>query len=99
MPLIEIEIISYPPEVENLVSIWCSHSGLRRNGIDVIKFVHKCPRSSKSDNRRIAGIKAECLSYLKDDTELVKMSVENFIKLMIKVGVKMRIKEMDDACK
>ena len=101
MALLEIEIISYPPEAENLINIWRRHTGFRISGIDVIKFTHKYTGKAKGDNRRIAGLKAECISYLKNDIEMVKMSVEDFIKLMAKVGVEMRVKrvkEKEEGC-
>jgi len=44
--------------------------------------------------RRIAGLKAESISYLHDDRELVKMSEENFIYLMAKMGVGVEITEL-----
>lgn len=95
MALVEIEIKTYPPEAKNLVEIWNNYakSGLGERGIEFVTFVHKRPKNPKSQNRRIAGLKAQCISYLKDDTELVKMSVENFIYLMAKCGVDIEVKE------
>ena len=88
MALVEIEIKTYPPEAKNLVEIWNNYakSEFNEHGIEFMTFVHKRPKNPKSQNRRIAGLKAQCISYLKDDTELVKMSVENFIYLMIKTN-------------
>ncbi len=95
MPALEIKVKSYPQQAKNLVEIWNSYarSSLNSSGIEFITFVHKRPKNPKNENRRIAGLKAQCISYLKDDTELVKMSVENFIYLMAKCGVDIEIKE------
>ena len=96
MEILEIKINSYPERAKKLVDIWNTYlkSDIWREcGVDVITFVHKRPKKIKNNNRRILGLKAESLMYLKDDTELVKMSVENFIYLMAKCGVDMEIKE------
>lgn len=92
---LEIKVNSYPPQAKNLVDIWINYakSSLNSSGIEFITFVHRRPKNPKNENRRIAGLKGQCISYLKDDTELVKMSVENFIYLMAKCGVDMEIKE------
>ena len=58
--------------------------------------IEECEQNPKNDNRRIAGLKAKSVAYLKEDTELVKMSVENFIYLMAKCGVDIEIKEGGD---
>ena len=90
-------IKSYPKEAKILVNIWGNYiSGMMpRNGIDFITFKNKRPKNPKTQNRRIAGLKAESISYLRDDEELVKMSVENFIKLMVKCGVDIEVKEAE----
>ncbi len=96
--MLEIKINAYPPQAKNLVDIWynCAKSSLNSTGIEFITFVHKRPKNPKNDNRRIAGLKAKSVAYLKEDTELVKMSVENFIYLMAKCGVGIEIKEGGD---
>lgn len=99
MPAMEIKIKSYPQEAKNLVDIWNNYakSSMNACGIEFLTFVHKRPKNPKSDNRRIAGLPAQCISYLKDDTELVKMSVENFIYLMAKAGVDIESKEVHNS--
>lgn len=96
MAAVEIKIISYPQEAKNLVEIWNNYakSSMNAHGIEFLTFVHKRPKNPKSDNRRIAGLPSQCISYLKDDTELVKMSAENFIYLMAKAGVNIEAKEV-----
>lgn len=91
-----IKIKSYPPEAKNLVDIWTKYSKscMSEAGINFITFTNKRPKKPKSNFRRIAGLKAESVAYLKDDTELVKMSVENFIYLMAKCGVDIELKEV-----
>lgn len=89
-----ITIKSYPKEAKKLVDIWNNYLNFSIDGLDFITFVNKRPKNPKTDNRRIAGLKAECISYLKDDEELVKMSVENFIYLMVKCGVDIEIEEV-----
>ena len=91
--MLEIKINAYPPQAKNLVDIWNNYANSDiRDGIEFITFVNKRPKNPKNDNRRIAGLPAQCISYVKDDTELVKMSVENFIYLMAKCGVGIEIK-------
>lgn len=92
-----IKINSYPPEAKTLIDIWTkySNSSMPEIGVNFITFTNKRPKRPKSNYRRIAGLKAESIAYLKDDTELVKMSVENFIYLMAKCGVDIELKEVD----
>ena len=94
--LTSIIIKSYPKEAENLVNIWKSYAKSSLNGLGVITFKQRRPKNPKTNNRRIAGLKAECISYLKDDEELVKMSVENFIYLMAKCGVVIEVEEVEE---
>jgi len=96
MPNIVIKINSYPQEAKNLVDIWNNYakSNMSSYGIEFLTFVHKRPKNPKNDNRRIAGLPAQCISYLKNDTELIKMSVENFIYLMAKAGVDIETEEV-----
>lgn len=95
MVTVEVKIKSYPPEAKNLVDIWNNYAKYMSSyGIEFLTFVHKRPKNPKNDNRRIAGLPAQCVSYLKDDTELVKMSAENFIYLMAKAGVELEVKEV-----
>ena len=89
-----ILIKSYPKEAEMLVVIWNNHVKHSIEGLDFITFINKRPKNSKNNNRRIAGLKAESISYLKDDEELVKMSVENFIYLMAKSGIDIEVEEV-----
>jgi len=94
-----IKINAYPPEAKNLVDIWTkySNSSMPEIGVNFITFTNRRPKRPKSNNRSIAGLKAESIAYLKDDTELVKMSVENFIYLMAKCGVDIEVKEIKEA--
>jgi hypothetical protein len=99
MAILEIKINSYPEQAKKLVDIWNTYlkSDIWREcGVDVITFVHKRPKRIKNNNRRIAGLPAQCISYLEDDTELVKMSAENFIYLMAKCGVNIQVNEKTD---
>ena len=93
-----IKINSYPPEAKTLIDIWTkySNSSMPEIGVNFITFTNKRPKRPKSNYRRIAGLKAESIAYLKDDTELVKMSVENFIYLMAKCGVDIEAKEVEE---
>jgi hypothetical protein len=98
MARFEIGIKSYPEEAKHLVEIWnhYAEANISSAGIEFVTFVHKRPKNPRNDNRRIAGLKAQCISYLKDDTELVKMSAENFIYLMAKCGVRFEAKEITE---
>ena len=89
-----ISIKSYPKEAEMLVVIWNNYVKHSIEGLDFIIFINKRPKNPKTNNRRIAGLKAECISYLKNDEELVKMSVENFIYLMTKSGIDIEVEEV-----
>jgi hypothetical protein len=84
MALMTIEIKSYPVQAKNLVDIWSNYatSNMGESGIEFITFIKKRPKNPKTQNRRIAGLPAQCISYL-----------ENFIYLMAKSGVVMDIKE------
>lgn len=95
MKAMKLKIKSYPPEAKNLVEIFQSYANSSMNefGIGFVTFQKKRPKNPKNQNRRIAGLKAESISYLGDDMELVKMSAENFIYLMTKFGVDIEITE------
>ena len=97
MTAMNLIIKSYPPEAKALVDIFKSYqkSSLSGIGFAFIVFKNKRPKNTKSQNRRIAGLKAESISYLRDGEELVKMSVENFIYLMAKCGVDIEIVESE----
>jgi len=86
-----ITIKGYPKEAKNLVDIWNKANTFKELGY--ITFKKRRPKNPKSNNRRILGLKAESISYLKDDEELVKMSVENYIYLMAKCGVDIEVEE------
>ena len=92
--MMEIQIKSYPKEAEKLVEIWEKAGGFKFD-IGYLTFKNKRPKNPKNENRRIAGLKAESISYLQNDEELIKMSVENFLYLMAKCGVEIEFKEVD----
>ena len=92
--MMEIQIKSYPMEAKRLVEIW-EKAGSFKFDIGYLTFKNKRPKNPKNENRRIAGLKAESISYLQNDEELIKMSVENFIYLMAKRGVEIEFKEVD----
>lgn len=95
MATMNLIIKSYPPEASALVEIFKSYekSSLNEIMFNYITFENKRPKNPKTQHRRIAGLKAESICYLKDDQELLKMSVENFIYLMAKCGVDFEIME------
>lgn len=98
MAMMKIDIKAYPPEAETLVKIWNTYvkHGMGQHGIEYITFTHLRPKKPRGDKRRIAGLPAESLYYLRDNEELVKMSVENYIYLMAKAGVDIEVKEVQD---
>lgn len=90
---INIQIKSFPKEAEKLVRIWERHINSINSDLDYITFINKRPKNPRNEYRRIAGLRAKAISYLRDDEELIKMSVENFIYLMAKCGVNIEIGE------
>ena len=92
--MMEIQIKSYPMEAKRLVEIW-EKAGSFKFDIGYLTFKNKRPKNPKNENRRIAGLKAESISYLQNDEELIKMSVENFLYLMAKCGVEIEFKEVE----
>ena len=92
--MMEIQIKSYPMEAKRLVEIW-EKAGSFKFDIGYLTFKNKRPKNPKNENRRIAGLKAESISYLHNDEELIKMSVENFLYLMAKCGVEIEFKEVE----
>lgn len=94
MSEVEIIVKSYPKEAETLIKIWKSHLNSANKELEYIIFKNKRPSHPKSSNRRIAGLPAEAISYLKDDVEIVKMSVEDFIYLMVKCGVDIEVEKV-----
>ena len=92
--MMQIQIKSYPMEAKRLVEIW-EKAGSFKFDIGYLTFKNKRPKNPKNENRRIAGLEAESISYLQNDEELIKMSVENFIYLMLKCGVEIEFKEVE----
>ena len=78
-----------------LINLWEKHLRDIKDGLNMgfITFTNKRPKNPRNDNRKIAGIKAESIAYLRDDRELVKMTDENFIYLMAKMGLDIEIQE------
>ena len=95
MVMMKIQIKSYPKEAARLVEIW-EKAGTFKFDIGYVTFKNRRPKNPKNENRRIAGLKAESISYLQNDEELIKMSVENFLYLMAKCGVEIEVKEAED---
>ncbi len=97
MARILLKIKGYPDEAKELVDIWekYSNSGLAKDGFNYVTFVNKRPQNPKTQNRRIMGFNAESISYLNNDRELIKMSVENFIYLMAKCGVDIEVNDLE----
>ena len=95
--VITVKDKDYLPPQQMLVDIWKEHLKHVGDGLNLgfLTFTKQRPKNPKSDTRKIAGIKAECVSYLKDDRELVKMSEQNFILLMAKMGIDMDIQKLD----
>lgn len=91
---VQIIIKSYPKEAERLVKIWENHFNSVNIDLEYIIFTNRRPKNRKNNNRRIVELPAEAISYLKDDVEVVKMSVENFIYLMVKCGVDIEVEEI-----
>ena len=101
MAVFDIKIISYPEEAKKLVDIF--EDNYKRFcsldlGLEFVVFIHSRPKNPKTHIRKISGLKAESISYLPDNKELVKMSAENFIYLMAKFGVEIEVKENSDEC-
>ena len=92
---IRIKPKDYEPAQLVLIDLWEKHLKNVRNGINLgfVTFTNKRPKNPKTDNRRIAGLKAESVSYLRDDRELVRMTDENFIYLMARMGIDLEMTE------
>lgn len=92
----EIEIKSYPEEARNLIEIWEKYVSSSVDGLGYITFVNARPERAKGSGRIIAGLEARSIAYIGEDRELIKMTVENFIYLMAKSGVDIKLKEVSD---
>jgi len=92
--IISIKDKPYLPEQQRLIAIWAKYrdSVLCGIGPGAVTFMHKRPKNPKTNRRRIAGLKAECITYLKEDQELIKMEEMDFIALMAKAGIKCEVK-------
>ena len=85
----------YLPQQQTLIDLWNQQLKRKASGgtFGHVMFTKDRPKNPKTDNRRIAGIKAESVSYLKDNRELIKMTEANFILLMAKMGIEMTIEK------
>jgi len=93
---ISIQKGNYNSAQQTLIDIWEKKCRMfQSTGLDTgyVTFTNRRPKRPKTDNRRIAGLKAECISYLNDDRELVKMSNDNFLLLMSKMGINVNLAE------
>ena len=87
----------YEPSQKVLIALWEAQLKNVKAGFDsgYVTFINKRPKNPKSNYRRIAGIMAESTSYLQEDKELVKMTEENFIYLMAKMGIHIEVEEVE----
>lgn len=93
--LIDVVIKNYPKEAEKLIEIWEAHSNSIDGGLEFITFINTKPKNTRNKNRKISGFDAKAVNYLGECQELIKMSVENFVYLMIKCGVEIDIVNID----
>jgi hypothetical protein len=87
----------YEPAQQVLIDLWEKHLEDINGGLNLgfVTFKNKRPNNPKNENRRIAGINAKSIAYLREDQELVKMSDEKFLYLMAKVGIDIQVKESE----
>lgn len=89
----EIKIVEkeYNDQQSYLINIWNEY--LKTNRIGYILLVKPAGRATKTNIRRINGIKTEFVRYVKDKKEMVKINEINFILLMAKCGVEVKVNE------
>lgn len=88
---VDLIIKDYPTEANKLIAIWKSHINSKNKELEFITFINEKPDDVKNDDRYIGGFDAKAVSYLGEGQELIKMSVENFVYLMVTCGVEIDI--------
>jgi len=92
---IRIKPGDYIPAQQTLIDLWNKHLEDIKDGLNLgyVTFTNKRPKRPRGNTRRIAGVMATSISYLQNDRELIKMSDENFIYLMAKMGIDIEVIE------
>jgi hypothetical protein len=79
-----------------LLDIWREYERAARElqqPITRIIFINKSPKNASNDKRNLAGLPARCINKLNDFEEIQEMTLENFLYLMVKMGIEI---EMED---
>jgi len=61
--------------------------------VEKIIFINNTPLIFKGNTRNLAGLPATCLRKINQEEELQQMSVENFIYLMVKMGIEVECED------
>lgn len=81
-----------------LLDIWREYERAARElsqPITRIIFINNSPKNAASnDKRNLAGLPARCINKLNEFEEVQEMTVENFLYLMVKMGIEI---EMEDS--
>lgn len=92
----KVVIHNYPDYAEVLVKIWNSHCENLVKDKELILFTQPAPKCPKSDKRRIMGLDAKFIAMIDEETELIGMTIENFIYLMVKSGVDLDVIPLEE---
>jgi hypothetical protein len=79
-----------------LLDIWREYERAARElgqPITRIIFINKSPKNATNEKRNLAGLPAKCINKLNGFEEIQEMTVENFLYLMVKMGIEI---EMED---
>jgi len=100
MPFYEIKILknNYNDSQTKLINIWNDYIKRINNNLPYKYILLEKSRSkskTKTNIRKIAGIKAYFVRYINEKTEIVRMSEINFVLLMAKMGIEFEIKEIN----
>lgn len=100
MSFYEIKILknNYNVTQTKFINIWNDYIKRINNNLPYKYILLEKPRSkskTKTDIRKIAGIKAYFVRYINEKTEMVRMNEIDFVILMAKIGIKFEIKEIN----
>lgn len=88
---VEIKNKKYNSEQTHLINIWSEY--LKTDRIGYILLEKKAGRPTTTGIRKINGVETEFVRYINDKKEMVKINEINFILLMAKCGVEVKVNE------
>jgi len=83
---------NYNEQQQNLITIWDTNLKAFKKGVTLLNTI--VFQKQRDKNKTIAGLKYKVQRYLNDNMILISMTIEDYILLMAKMGINIKIKEV-----